>query len=729
MVVGAGQREHRRLRLPPVVLMWFGLLVIALVVHRSWLALDLTGGRLAPLPGLAETWSSYFAEWHPVAGGTAAPAPASLAVVGLLGVLSYPLGGPAAGVSILLIGSIPLAGLSAYLACRRIGVPRWARALAAVVYALLPVGVQAAVQGRLDGVIVHVLLPLVLSGVVGVLSGLSVGRGGPRGWLPSACGTALGLALVSAFVPLLHLVVLAFVLAGFVVVPGLPGRGRRRVVALFLVVMLPLGLLLPWPAMVLQHPEVLLHGTGLAVPEPRVPLARLVALDAGRPGLGPAGWLGAAVAAGALLAVLARPRKAALPGLALALIGFGLAVMINTVTAVPLAGGEPRPGWPGPALLVTACGLLWAALGTLAGAPRQVKRGRPAARNEKRGWPAVHGKRWWPTVDNVKRGWPAARNKKRGPPTVHDGWRWDPVAAGLTVMAGLVAVALVAGALLTGGGALLLRERPRLVAPIQAEVSADQTGVLVIGAPGEPVRSAVARLPAFGDDDLAPVRTRPARTARWAAAFRSGQPRSTRAAVLDAAVSGIEFVVLPDRPAADLLAASAGDLVTGAPPTSDGRSVLRLLPLPAPVVALPAQLAGKARTGGAPPDDYAAADVVAVPASPPNVHAEVSAGTQGRVLVVAAEDEPGWQVTVDGKRAEASRAWGHLVAVVLPANRANVRIERSGAVRMLLLLAQLAVALFTAIAAIPPAAAPPKAGAARRPLRPGRGLGSWRPAR
>jgi hypothetical protein len=195
-------------------------------------------------------------------------------------------------------------------------------------------------------------------------------------------------------------------------------------------------------------------------------------------------------------------------------------------------------------------------------------------------------------------------------------------------------------------------------------------------------------------------------------------------------VSGVEFVVLPDWPAADLLAASAGDLIARSPPTSDGRPVLRLLPAPAPVVVLPAQLAGQARTGGAPPNDYAAQDVVRVPAWPLNVDAQVSAGTQGRVLVVAAEDEPGWRVTVNGAPLDVSRAWGHLVAAVLPAGGAHVRIERSGTVRTLLLLAQLAVALFTAIAAIPPAAVPSKAGAAARRRRcPGRGRGSWRPAR
>src|SRR5215470_5102909 len=560
--MGVDADRYRLLR-SPAVPMWFGLLAAALVVHRSHLALDLTGDRLAPLPGLAETWSSYLAEWHPVAGGTAAPAPASLAVVGVLGALSYPFGGPAAGVSILLIGSIPLAGLSAYLASRRIGVPRWARALAATMYALLPVGVQAAVQGRVDGVIVHVLLPVVLSGVVGVLSGLSVGRGGPRGWLPSACGTALGLAVVSAFAPLLHLIVLAFVLAGFVVAPGLPGRGRRRVVALFLVVMLPLGLLMPWPAVVLQHPQVLLHGAGsmgTAVPEPP---ARLMALDAGM--AGPQGWLGAVAAAVALLAVLARPRRAALPGLVLALIGFGAAVVVNTATAVPLVGGEPRPGWPGPALLVAACGLLWAALGALAADPRRgvspagPRREVPVG-GLRRGVP-VGGLRRGVPVGGLRRG--VSAGLRRGVPVGDRGAEPPSVpAVGVVVAAGLVAAALGAGALLTEptDDRALLRERPRLAAATQAEASDHRTGVLVLGATGDPVRSAVARLPAFGDDDLAPVPTRPARMARWAAAFRSGQPRVTRSAVLEAVVSGVEFVVLPDRPAADLLAAGAGEL-------------------------------------------------------------------------------------------------------------------------------------------------------------------------
>lgn len=668
---GRPGRLARELVLSPVVPLAAGLVLAALAVHRSWLGLDLTGGRLAPLPGLAQVWSAYLAEWHPVANGTASPAPAALAVVGLLGFVSYPIGGPAAGVSALLIGSIPLAGLTAYLATRRIGVPPAGRALVAATYALLPIGVQAAVQGRLDGVVAHVLLPAVLSGVAGVLTGRSIGRAGPRGWLPAASGTALGLAVVSAFAPIVHLMVLVVVLAGFVLVPGPPGLGLRRMVALFVVVMLPLGLLLPWPALVLQHPEVLLHGAGATTPEPALLPIRLVGLEAGGPG--PPAWLGAVVVPAAVAAVALRPRRAALPGIALAGVGLATAFVVNQVTATPLAGGAARPGWPGPALLLAACGLLWAVLGAHAtGTGRAGRRSGPGRREHR--------------------------------PRTESGRSGRAASVPFTAAAGLVVAALGAGALLTGGA--LVVERPRLAAPVQAEVAADRTGVLVVGEPGDSVRSAVARLPAFGDDDLAPAATVPARLARWVAAFGSGRPSTARPAVLEAAVSGIEFVVLPDRAAADALASAAGDLVAQAPPTTDGRPVLRLLPMPSPVVVLPAQLAALSRTGGAPGEDYAGSGVADVDATPPAVGAQIGAGGRGRLLVVAAEHEPGWLATVDGEPVDVARAWGHLVAVVLPAEPAQVRVERSGTVRTLLLLAQLAVALFTAITAIPTRPAP-----------------------
>lgn len=662
-----GARLARELLLAPAVLLVAGLVVVAALLHRGRLGLDLTGGRIAPPAGVAETWAAYLAEWHHVLGGTASPASATLAVLGVLGALLRPFGGgPGAAVSLLLLGAVPLAGLSAYFATRRMLVPRWGRALAAASYALLPVGTAATVQGRLDGVVAHVLLPAVLAGVVGVLSGWSAGKNatgdgpGAWAWLPSACATALGLAVISAFAPLVHLLLLALVLVGFVAIPGPRGRGLRRIVALFVIVLLPLGLLLPWPAVVVQHPGVLLHGTGAVVPEGVLDPVRLLVLDAGGPG--PSWWCGVMVAVGCVIAVVARPRRASIPGVVVALAGLAAALVVSTLTAVPLPGGAPRPGWPGAAVLLAACGLIWAGLGAVS-----TTAGRA----------------------------PAAGRRRSA-----DSW--------LRSATGTVAAAVVAGLALmiveTGPVGPLTTVRPRLAAPVQNEVATDRTAVLVVGAPDEPVRAAVARLPAFGDDDLAPVATAPTRMARWAAAFRSGQPATAQPAVLEAAVAGFEFVVLPDRATAGALLTGGGPQVTGAPDTTDGRPTVRLLPLPAPAVVLAPQVANSARTGGAPPAEYGRepGTVEAVRAAPPAVGVRTSPGAKDRALVVAAEMEDGWLATVDGQPTQVARAWGHLVAVPLPAEEAEVRLERSSTVRTLLLLVQLAIALFTAITAIPP---------------------------
>ena len=71
------------------------------------------------------------------------------------------------------------------------------------------------------------------------------------------------------------------------------------------------------------------------------------------------------------------------------------------------------------------------------------------------------------------------------------------------------------------------------------------------------------------------------------------------------------------------------------------------------------------------------------------------------MLVLAAEDEPGWRVLVDGQQVPVARVWGHLVGVPLPSSAAEVRVEMSTTLRDFLLLAQAAAALFTFLTAIP----------------------------
>ena len=358
-------RVARELLLAPPLLLVVGLTVVALVTQWSRLGLTLAGGRIAEVPGLRELWSSYLAVWHPAAGGTGAPAPAALAVVGVLGGPLTPLGGPPAAVSLLLLAALPLAGLSAYLATRELRVGRVLRALAGAVYALLGVTGGAVAQGRLDGVVTVVLLPLVLAGVLAVLRGVRVS--GRRGsWWSTAAGTALALAVVGAFAPLVYALVLVVVVVGFVLVPSPPRAAGRRAMALAVIVVLPVLLLLPWPTVLLTAPEILLHGTGAPVAERFAGALDILSLDPGGPGTVP--WAGLLLVLVAVGGALLAPRRAAVPGLALLLLGVGAAALVGSFALPPLSGGDARPGWTGPALALAACGALWSLLAQVAAA-------------------------------------------------------------------------------------------------------------------------------------------------------------------------------------------------------------------------------------------------------------------------------------------------------------------------------------------------------------------------
>ena len=93
--------------------------------------------------------------------------------------------------------------------------------------------------------------------------------------------------------------------------------------------------------------------------------------------------------------------------------------------------------------------------------------------------------------------------------------------------------------------------------------------------------------------------------------------------------------------------------------------------------------------------------MVSVEAAPPEVAARVSDGADGRLLVIAAEEEPGWRATLNGREVPIVRAWGHLVGVAVPAQVAEVRVTMPGSLRSVLLLCQAAIVLFTVLTAIP----------------------------
>ncbi len=637
--VGRGRVAAQLLLAPPVLLV-VGLTLVSLVTNAGRLGSHLAGGGLLPAQGLAATWADYLASWHAAAGGTVAPAPATLAVLGVLGTVLYPVGGPPAALAVLLFGDAPLAGALAYAATRRLPVRRPVRALVAAGYALLPPATAAVAQGRLDVVVVHLLLPPVLAGVVAALQPTA------RGWLSSVAVSAIGLAVLGAFSPLVHALVIIVALVGFVVVPGAVGDGRRRVAALFGIVLLPLALLVPWPAVVLTNPAVLLSGVGGVAP---ADAGSLVALDPGGPG--GEGVLGLVVLVAVAVAVVLRPRRAVLPGLSVAVLG-GVAVgLVATRSATALAATGPQRFWTGAPMVLVGCGLAWALLGACS-TDREGGLGRRAIR----------------------------------------------LVAGLGALA---VAALAVGTVLAGRGGPLRDDAPRLVPALAGELAETGRSTLVLATAGQPTRQAGGGLPAFGDDDLARVPGAPQRLARWDGALTSGDRARTRDAVAQAATAGVLFVVLPDRGTATRFAAAAGDLASPVPATSDGRPVERLQPASGPATLISPALAKQAVTTGQPPTTLGAQGISPVRAAPPDVPVRVSDGPLGRLLVLAADNEDGWQATIDGEIAPTVTAWGHQVAVTVPTEAAEVRVYVPTTLRDALLLVQAAVLLFAALTAIP----------------------------
>src|SRR5690606_41599748 len=77
----------------------------------------LGGGALVPAwGGASDLWAQYLSGWHPVGLGSDAGSPPYVGVLALLSTITF--GKPWLAASILPVGSVPPAGLSAYYASR-----------------------------------------------------------------------------------------------------------------------------------------------------------------------------------------------------------------------------------------------------------------------------------------------------------------------------------------------------------------------------------------------------------------------------------------------------------------------------------------------------------------------------------------------------------------------------------------------------------------------------------
>ncbi len=350
----------RRLLTSPGVLLFAGLTVVALVAERSLTAAvfsgsgPLSGGTLIPAwGGAGDLWHEYLAGYHATGVGSAASTPPYL---GVMAALSTVLAGkPWLAVDLILLGCVPVAGITAFAATRRFTAVLAVRIWIAASYALLPVAMGAVATGRIGTAVTFVALPL-----IGIALGRML-RGSPRAARRAAWAAGLLSAIAAAFVPLIWLVA---VLGALAAAAAWRWLGPRTVINAAIVAVLPGILLIPWTFRLVTAPSAFFAEAGLLRPGLSVAGLRpasLLLLSPGGPGLPPV-WVTAGLVLPAFGALLVRRRITLVyTGWGIALAGLVIALVASRIHVTPPQHGTAVSSWPGTALAIAAAGLLLAA--------------------------------------------------------------------------------------------------------------------------------------------------------------------------------------------------------------------------------------------------------------------------------------------------------------------------------------------------------------------------------
>ncbi|MBC2869075.1 glycosyltransferase family 2 protein [Streptomyces mexicanus] len=333
----------KRIARKPGPVLFLVLLLVSLVACRNLLGGGaLAGGALLPAPADAsDLWARYLDSWHPVGAGGTPSAPPYLALVALLS--SLLLGSTGLAVTVLLVGSVPLAGFSAYFASRPLVPSRLLRAWAAVVYAVLPAATGALAAGRIGTAVLAVLLPLIARAGIAA-SGLA-GPSGARGSWRATWAYALLLTVTTAFTPIVWPIALVLGLGVLVV-----RRGDLVAQALRLLAQVgtPLLVLAPWSLSLL--PFGFFQEAGLEYGPSAASALDLLGASPGGPGT-VHGLMLIGIVLAALAALLRTERRVAIHAAwTTALVALVFAVLAND------------SAWAGPATLVYGLALLAAAL-------------------------------------------------------------------------------------------------------------------------------------------------------------------------------------------------------------------------------------------------------------------------------------------------------------------------------------------------------------------------------
>ena len=349
----------RRVLTRPGVLLGAGLILVALVAERSLAGSvlagsgTLSGGALVPAwGGASDLWREYLAGYHDAGVGSAASTPPYIAVLAVLATVLA--GKPWLAVDVVLFGAVPAAGLTAFLAARRLTSVLAARIWLATTYALLPVAMGAVAAGRIGTAVVFVLLPLI---------GIAVGRmltGPPRQARRAAWAAGLLIGVAAAFVPLVWPIA---VVGAAGLVAAWRWLGRATAVNAAIAAVVPAAVLVPWTFRLFTSPSAFFLEAGIQRPGLASAALRpesVLLLSPGGPGLPPA-WVTAGLVLPALGALLARRRLPLVyTGWAIALGGLVAALVVSRVR-VTLPGGPAVSAWPGIATAIAAAGLLLAA--------------------------------------------------------------------------------------------------------------------------------------------------------------------------------------------------------------------------------------------------------------------------------------------------------------------------------------------------------------------------------
>ncbi|MBT2507590.1 glycosyltransferase [Streptomyces sp. ISL-98] len=337
----------KRVARKPGPMLFVLLLFVSLIACRGLLGGgSLAGGALLPAPAdVGDLWARYADVWHPIGTGGTQTAPPYLAVLAALSAVF--LGSTGLALTVLLVCSVPLAGLTAYFASRPLVESRLLRAWASVAYAFLPAATGALAGGRLGTAVLAILLPLIARCAVAA-SGFSAG--GARSSWRAVWAYALLLTFAMAFTPVVWPIAL---LLGVGVLAlrrdDITAYGLRFLAALGT----PVLMLAPWSLSLLTGPSAFFREAGLEFGTGSAGALDLLGMSPGGP-KAVGGLLLIGIVLTALAALLRGERQFAIRAAwVVAIVSLLFAVFTN-------AGFINGGGWAGPATLVYGLALIGA---------------------------------------------------------------------------------------------------------------------------------------------------------------------------------------------------------------------------------------------------------------------------------------------------------------------------------------------------------------------------------